>query len=171
MLSGFIYFLLSLSCEITEKHTFFFGSKQNAQRSHFPPFRTKTNTNGAPFFGLSCCKIHVKHKSDYNEAYLNISQRALGAIISQTTEYYTEYQSPLAGRLNWLPPHLHRKRVPSRIQVGWGRGGTHTRLWEGGGGSQFRRWDRHYGTLYTNPFFLSQSAATGRPPKANPVLR
>ncbi len=27
----------------------FFGSKRNAKRSHFPPSRTKTDTNGAPY--------------------------------------------------------------------------------------------------------------------------
>ncbi len=30
-----------------------------------------------------------------------------------------------------------------------GEGGTHTRLWEGDGGSKFRRRNRQYGTLYT----------------------
>jgi hypothetical protein len=29
--------------------TVFFGAKRNAKRSHFPPSRTKTNTNDAPY--------------------------------------------------------------------------------------------------------------------------
>jgi hypothetical protein len=66
---------------------------------------------------------------------------------------YTECQSPLAGRLNWLPHPVHRKRVcPSHLGSKWG--GTHTRLWEGGG-SQFIRRDRHYSTLYSSPFSLN----------------
>jgi hypothetical protein len=32
-------------------------------------------------------------------------------------------------------------------------GGTHTRLWEGSGRSQFRRRDRHYGTLSVYPLY------------------
>jgi hypothetical protein len=98
----------------------------------FPRFETKTNTNGAPYFGLSCCEIHVQHNTVVTtmEQFLNISQRALGAIISQTTEH-TECHSPLAVRLNWLPPinSTSSECVPSRTQVGGG--GAHTRLWEG----------------------------------------
>ncbi len=60
-----------------------------------------------------------------------------------------ECQGPLAGRLNWLPHPLPASEwVPPRIQVG----GTLTLV--EGGGSQFRRRNRHYGTLYTNSFSL-----------------
>ncbi len=65
---------------------------------------------------------------------------------------YTECQSP--GRSSEMapPPRPPQASVsPPRI-----RGVTHTRLWDGGRGSQFIRRDRHYGTLYTNPFSLKE---------------
>ncbi len=64
--------------------------------------------------------------------------------------------------VGWIgSPHpLHRRRLCPLQDPS---GGRHTRLWEGGGGVQFRRWDRHYGTLYTNLFSLgSLGSATPR---------
>jgi hypothetical protein len=50
----------------------------------------------------------------------------------------------LSSRLNWLPPPSHPQA--SFVPFLWW-GGRHTRSGRGGGGNQFRRRDRHSGTL------------------------
>jgi len=63
-----------------------------------------------------------------------------------------QYRVPecLSNRLNWVPSPVW-KCCSSPL---WGLGRRHTRLRGGGGGSQFRRLNRHSGTLYSKPSSL-----------------
>ncbi len=73
-----------------------------------------------------------------------------GALVLSTE--YTECQSPLAGRLNWLPPH---PKPQASVYPQDPSGGTQLACVKGVGGSiSDEGADTIYGTLYTNSFSL-----------------
>jgi hypothetical protein len=108
----------------------------------------KKNVRTLPWPSLfTATWLHMMYSATY------IIQHDFEVKISSVPEYSLYRVSKfLAGHLNWLPPP-----PPPEANVSPQLRGGHTLACGkgvGGRGCQFRRRDRHYGTLHTNPLSL-----------------